>query len=185
MVSRIPGLVFRWVLFVSSYIPIFIMIFLSNLKKFTLSEFQKTWRLNPIFWWVLIILTIVSLLILIFWLSLLKRQARLKNRSIKVDNYVLKDSDVLNYFVTYIIPILSLKPESLPSIIMNLILIIIEGIYFVGNNAVYYNVMLIAAGYHIYSFGDGNIIITRLSKQDLIFEKKDAKQIGTTNIYYI
>lgn len=185
MISKMPGLVFRWVLFVSSYIPIFIMIFLSNLRKFTSSEFKKAWKLNPVFWWILIILTIVSLLILIFWLCLLKKQARLKNKSVKVDNYVLEDSDVLNYFVTYIIPILSLKPESLPSIIMNLMLIIIEGIYFVGNNAVYYNVMLIVAGYHIYSFGDSNIIITRLSKQDLIFEKKDAKQIGTTNIYYI
>lgn len=185
MVGKIPGLVFRWVLFISSYIPVFIMIFLANLNKFSLHELKKAWKLNPVFWWVLIILTVVSLIILIFWLYLLKKQAKLKNKSVKVDNYVLKDSDVLNYFVTYIIPILSLKPDSLPSIIMNLMLIIIEGIYFVGNNAVYYNVMLIASGYHIYSFGNGNIIITRLSKQDLIFDKRDAKQIGTTNIYYI
>ena len=106
MVGKIPGLVFIWVLFISSYIPVFIMIFLANLNKFSLHELKKTWKLNPVFWWVLIILTVVSLIILIFWLYLLKKQAKLKNKSVKVDNYVLKDSDVLNYFVTYIIPIL-------------------------------------------------------------------------------
>ena len=92
---------------------------------------------------------------------------------------------MLNFFVTYIIPILSLEPNSLPSIVMNLILIIIEGIYFVGNNAVCYNVMLILMGYHIYAFGNNNIVITRLSNSELVFNKRRAKQVGTTNIYYI
>lgn len=185
MLNRLPGSIFRWILYISSYIPIFIMIFLTNLKSFEFKEVKKTWNLNPSFWIVLIVLTISSWLLLIFWLWLLKKQSKMKSSSVEVDKYNLKDSEVLNFFVTYIIPILSLKPNSIPSIIMNLMLIVIEGVYFVGNNAVYYNVMLIAMGYHIFSFGDGNIIITRLSKQDLTFDKKNVKQIGTTNIYYL
>lgn len=185
MKGRIPGLIFRWVLYVSSYIPVFIMIFLNNLGSFSCDDFLKTWKLNSNFWIILIMISFFSLVSLIFWLWLLKKQAKLRSKSIKVEKYELKDSEVLNFFVTYIIPILSLKPSNLPSIIMNLILIIIEGIYFVRNNAVYYNILLIAFGYHIFSFGNGNIVITRLSKQELIFDKKNAKQIGTTNIYYI
>lgn len=185
MKGRLPGIVFRWILYISSYIPVFIMIFLNNLNAFDSKEFFKTWNLNSDLWITLIVITIFSLISLIWWLYLLKKQSKLKNKSIEVKKYELKDSEVLNFFVTYIIPILSLNPSKLPSIVMNLILIIIEGIYFVRNNAVYYNILLIAFGYHIFSFGNGNIIITRLSKENLIFDNKSVKQIGTTNIYYV
>ena len=45
--------------------------------------------------------------------------------------------------------------------------------------------MLILMGYHIYAFGNNNIVITRLSNSELVFNKRRAKQVGTTNIYYI
>ena len=44
------GLVFKWLIFISSYVPVFIMIFLKNLKKFSSSDIYSTWKLNPIFW---------------------------------------------------------------------------------------------------------------------------------------
>ena len=133
----------------------------------------------------MIALSVLSFLVLIGWLILLKCLSKQRNSSVEVKEYTLKDSEVLNFFVTYIIPILSLNPKSQPSVVMNMFLVIIEGIYFVNNNAVYYNVMLILMGYHIFSFDEENIIITRLSKADLVFDEKNAKQIGTTNIYYI
>lgn len=185
MKGHVIGTVFKWILYFSSYVPVFFMIFLKKLKAFTGKEFQKTWNLNSNFWIILIVMSVLTLIALIFWLIILKKETEIKTKSIEVSKYVLKDSEVLNFFVTYIIPILSLEPNSLPSIVMNLILIIIEGIYFVGNNAVYYNVMLILMGYHIYAFGNNNIVITRLSNSELVFNKRRAKQVGTTNIYYI
>ena len=68
---------------------------------------------------------------------------------------------------------------------MNLILVIIEAIYVVSNNAVYYNVLLLLMGYHIYTFGDKKIMISKLKKSDIKFENRKPKQIGTTNIYYL
>jgi len=183
--SMIPGSIFKWVLYISSYIPICAMIFLKNLKSFSKKEIIKTWNSNVNFWIILIALSVLSFLVLIGWLILLKCLSKQRNSSVEVKEYTLKDSEVLNFFVTYIIPILSLNPKSQPSVVMNMFLVIIEGIYFVNNNAVYYNVMLILMGYHIFSFDEENIIITRLSKADLVFDEKNAKQIGTTNIYYI
>ncbi|MCI1632350.1 hypothetical protein [Liquorilactobacillus nagelii] len=179
------GLVFKWLIFVSSYIPVFVMIFLNQLKAFSEYSLKKTWHLNPTFWWSLIIISVVSIITLEIWLKLLKNESKTNKNSFKIDHIQSYDSEVLNYFVTFIIPILSLKPESLPSVVMNMLLLVIEGIYFVSNNALHYNVLLIIRRFHIYTFGDDNIIITKKKKSDLIFDEPEAKQVGTTNIYYI
>lgn len=52
---------------------------------------------------------------------------------IEINDADLKDADVLNFFVTFIVPILSLDPTSLPSIVMNLFLLLIEAIYVVSH----------------------------------------------------
>lgn len=180
------GMVFKWLIFVSSYIPVFIMIFLNNLSAFSGEKLKETWNLNANFWIILVILSIVSFLSLKIWLYLLKRQADNDGkRRYKIDKIKPNDSEVLNFFVTFIIPVISLKPNSAPSILMNTLLLIIEGIYFVKNNSLYFNVLLIIMGYHIYSFGDDCIIITKKNKDDLIFEESEASQVGTTNIFYI
>ncbi len=178
------GLVFKWIIFVSSYVPVFIMIFLNNLKKFNLKEFCKTWNLNQVFWIILTSVSIISVVILFVWLIILKTESKNKD-SFNIEKLNAYDSEVLNYFVTFIIPILSLKPDSLPSIIMNLLLLLVEGIYFVSNNALYYNVLLIIFGYHIYTFGNDNIVVTRKKRSDLSFSESKASQIGTTNIFYL
>lgn len=178
------GLVFKWIIFVSSYVPVFIMIFLNNLKSFNLDELKDTWNLNQVFWMVLTGVSIISILILFIWLIILKTESKNK-KPFNIEKLNAYDSEVLNYFVTFIVPILSLKPDSIPSIIMNLLLLLVEGIYFVGNNALYYNVLLIIFGYHIYTFGDDNIVVTRKKRSDLAFNESKASQIGTTNIFYL
>lgn len=161
------------------------MIFLNNLKTFNTTSLLETWRKNVVFWWSLVIISIISTIMLIIWLIILKEDSQNSSKpEFKIDKLNSYDSEVLNYFVTFIIPILSLKPNSWPSIVMNLILIVIEGIYFVGNNALYYNVLLIAIGYHIYTFDD-NIVITRKKKSDFSLDETAVKQVGTTNIFYV
>lgn len=177
---------FKLSLFVSSYIPVFIMIFLANLKDFSIKSIRNLWSTNSVFWEMLIVITIFSFFMIFSWLSFMKKEYKESSKEgIAIDNLELKDSEILNFFVTFIIPILSLKPNSSPSIIMNLILVIIEAIYVVSNNAVYYNVLLLLMGYHIYTFGDKKIMISKLKKSDIKFENRKPKQIGTTNIYYL
>lgn len=179
------GIIFKWLIFISSYIPVFLMVFLNNLNSFSQCDIKKTWNINSTFWLILITVSILSIISLAVWLYLLKEESKNKETSFKLDNIQAYDSEVLNYFVTFIIPVVSLKPESAPSIVMNFLLLCIEGIYFVGNNALHFNVLLIIFKYHIYTFGDNNIVVTRKRRSEILFNESRAKQIGTTNIYYL
>lgn len=177
--------IFKWIIYVSSYVPVFIMIFLNNLESFSLKDIVKLWNTNAIFWGSVLSISVVSLVVLSIWLSFMKRASKSEQRKYKIKKINPNDSEVLNFFVTFIIPILSLKPDSYPSIVMNLLLLVIEGIFFVSNNALYFNVLLIIFGFHVYTFDSNNIIITRRKKDELDFEDSKASQIGTTNIFYI
>ncbi len=177
------GVIFKAIVFFSSYIPIFVMIFLNNMNSFSRESFQETWKENPVLWITMIIISIVTLIVLFLWIEYLKKEAKnTTKQKYKLEDLQKYDSEVLNFFVTFIIPILSLKPESWPSIVMNSILVIIEGIYYISNNALYFNVILIMLGYHIYTFKDDNIVISR-KKEDQLFSR-EASQMGTTNIFY-
>lgn len=177
------GVIFKWLVFISSYVPIFIMIFLKNLSSFSISSFTKTWNNGKYFWIATLIISGISITALIFWLCLLKKLSRENSNEYPIGQVKADDTEILNFFVTFIIPILSLNPSSWPSIAMNGFLLIIEGIYFVGNNALYFNILLIFARYHIYSWNE-NIIITKKRKEELV-PNMMASQVGTTNIFYI
>ena len=56
---------FKWTIFLSSYVPVFIMVFLNSLKSFSMKSLKNTWQLNPPFWALLIGISIVSLIILV------------------------------------------------------------------------------------------------------------------------
>ncbi|WP_270747200.1 hypothetical protein [Leuconostoc lactis] len=175
----------KWTLFISSNVPVFLMIYLKSLKKFSGDEMEITWGMNPIFWILLLVISILSLGVLIFWLMIIKKDAgtsRPSYRPIKIESY---DSQILNFFVTFIIPILSLDPESWPSIAMNIILLLIEGAFFVSNNTLYFNIVLLIFGYHIYSIGEDKILITKRKKSSFFPEESETHQVGTTGIYFI
>lgn len=188
---------FKWCIFISSYIPVFVMVFLNRLKSFSPGDIVLTWKENTVFWWIIISVSILSLIFLIFWLCTLKKIS--EDNGTKYPMILIKsnDSEILNFFVTFIIPILSLNPASWPSIVMNLILFVIEGSFFVSNNTLYYNILLIILGYHVYLFRtpdksersgvskESNIVITKKKKADLLFKNNEVSQIGTTNIFYL
>ncbi|USS93691.1 hypothetical protein M8332_02235 [Fructilactobacillus ixorae] len=174
-----------WIIFISSCIPIFIMIFLNNMDEFSLNSFKHTFELNMIFWISLLIISIISFFVLCLWIRSIKNTKKVRKNTTTVTNVRPIDADIINYFVTFIIPILSLNPSSFPSIVMNFMLLFIEGLYLVSNNTVYYNVLFIMFGYHIYNFQKNNILITKKNIDFFNFEDVNAYQISTTNIYYI
>ena len=180
------GKIFKLSIYISAYIPIFIMIFLANLKSFSRENISILWNKNPTLWKTFIVISILSFIFLLLWLYILNKSYQTSSKEkVEINGTDLKDADVLNFFVTFIIPILSLDPTSLPSIVMNLFLLLIEAIYVVNNNSIYNNILLILMGYHIYTFSDDNVVITRIPKDEVIFENIGAKQVGSTNIYYI
>lgn len=181
------GIFLKIFLFLSSYIPLFVMIFLNSMNQISMTSIVETWNLNPAFWTIFLVISIFSVVIFRLWLRRMKKTFKGKS-SISISNLTLNDSEVLNFFVTFIVPIISLKPDSWPSVISNLILLIIEGIFFISNNTLYFNILLILSGYHIYSFVSGNssknIVIIKGSLKGQAFNDVKAVEYGTTNIYY-
>lgn len=181
------GICLKMFLFLSSYIPLFVMIFLNSMNQISMISIVKTWNLNPALWIIFLVISILSVGIFCLWLRRMKNTFKGKS-PISIKNLTLNDSEVLNFFVTFIVPIISLKPESWPSVVSNLILLIIEGIFFISNNTLYFNILLILSGYHIYSFASDNssknIVITKCSLKDQTFNDVKGVEYGTTNIYY-
>ena len=142
---------FRIGLFLSSYTPVVIMIFLNDMKEFSLEQVGITLHKNTVFWNVLTGVFILSLLTLIFWLVRMARNAQNQVKLYEIYDIRNNDGEVLSYFITFVIPILSLKVDSAPSIVMNGMIMALVGIYFVQNNVLHFNPLLLLTGYHIYS----------------------------------
>lgn len=178
------GVLFKGSVFVSSYIPAFIMIFLNNLKSFNKKDVENVWNSYKYFWISLIIIGFISLISLLIWLKLIQNEGQDQTqKKYKVHKIKKYDSEILGYFVTYIIPILSLNPASAPSIAMNLILIAIEGIYYISNNILYFNIIILILGFHLYSVDDDDFIIIS-KKEKAKIDLNELVQIGTTQILY-
>ena len=176
---------FKTFMFSSSYIPVLFMIFLNEMEALNYKSFVKVFEMNTIFWIVSLIVSILSTGAMWLWLRTMKKDALESSKLYKMENLKSYENEVLTYFVTFIIPIQTLKVNSYPSILMNIILISIVGIYFIKNNMLHFNPLLIILGYHIYSDDDENIIITRKDKYTIKNDNLEADQVGTSNIYYI
>lgn len=176
---------FRIGLFLSSYTPVAIMIFLNDIKEFSLEQVGITLHKNTVFWSVLTGIFVVSLLMLVLWLIRMDRNAGNQIKLYEIYDIKSNDGEVLSYFVTFVIPILSLKVDSAPSIVMNVMIIALVGIYFVQNNVLHFNPLLLLAGYHIYSDSADHIIISRCDKYTIKNKGLKADQFGSSNIFYI
>jgi hypothetical protein len=176
----------KWLLFISSYFPLYIFLlfksihFIPTKKVDLLSFYLSQYKNESLFYNCIIILIIISIVVCI-WLVCSKGNSRLKIQNIKNGS-----QDVLNYFIIYIIPILSMDSSNLKNILLNGFIFFMIGIMYVRSDLLYLNPLLILAHYRIYSCGD--LIIISKKKVDefkvLIDEGKDisVKEIAE-NIY--
>ena len=67
----------------------------------------------------------------------------------------------------------------------NVMIIALVGIYFVQNNVLHFNPLLLLASYHIYSDSVDHIIISRCDKYTIKNKGLKADQFGSSNIFYI
>ena len=106
------------------------------------------------------------------FISLLKSNESLylnKNESIKNGS-----NDIFNYFITYLIPILSMDIQDNISLIINFLIFIIIGLLYIKSDNLHLNPLLILINYEIFSIQD-NIILTKMSKNEL---KKRIAEFG-------
>lgn len=83
------------------------------------------------------------------------------NREESFGNVESANSEVLTYFITYIVPLTTLKEDDINSIIINLILFFVIGVFYVSENQFYLNVLLKFTGFNVYQDENKKIIISK------------------------
>ncbi|MBY3618629.1 anti-phage protein KwaA [Paenibacillus sp. FSL K6-3166] len=161
----------RATLFFSSISPLFLvlctqLINFDYLQKLTwkqiaisIYELDRVFTNNTLFL-VFLIICIVPNVILVIVLTRCKRYG---SHELTITQVATKNSDVLNYIATYLIPFASFKTDKLNDLISFILLMIILTIVYVNANIFYINPLLNVFGFHIYLLNDNHIVITKAS----------------------
>lgn len=149
----------KLILFFSSYSPLFLIIAILNVKLKDIHKVQDITSQDKIF----LIISMLALFMLpnaiLFYL--IKRVRLFQPIKEKTDSFINKNSDVMNYIVTYLIPFLSFNFDKLNQTIAFTILILVLAIVYIHSNIFYINPILIIFGYKIYEINDKFIVITK------------------------
>lgn len=168
--------IFRFLLFLSSYAPLFIILLLKNINNIWMSL-------------VLIAISIIPLFVIRRYISIpLKHEA---NDIINISKISGKGSEVLNYIVCYIVPFISFNSDimtkdgiSIPNLLILLMLLFVICNLYMSSNLYYINPIL-NLFYDINSVesssGDILILITEknavIPKNQSIFSRRISKDI--------
>lgn len=158
----------KWLLFVTSYVPLYLLLILNNLEIKEWSGWLKPEVLgqafceNIYFNCAMIILSLCSVIVLIGFGNL-KSNSHITYKSEVIRN---NSGDILNYFITYLFPLLSMDIKSANSIIVNCLVFWLIGLLYVKGDMLYLNPMLMFFHYHVVQIGD-KVIITRKSMVEL------------------
>ena len=171
-------ILFKICLYISNYIPLFFLVFIKQLENGYPSITAKNLFLeHSALWIILIAVSILSFLSLLKWL---KPQSSSEEIPCNLET---KNLDILNYFVTYLIPLLSLDVNNEYSLLLNFILFIIIGIYHVKSDSLEMNLVLLLLGYNVFIGNKGKVFITKLSIEYIYNNEPEVFQIGSTKFF--
>lgn len=176
--KKIFSTVVKWMIFLTSYIPLFILIIIKDLKDLTLNSLRITFKENKLFIFIILVLSAISSLITII---LFRAE---KCDSIEVKEIEKADESILEYFITYLIPLLEIELGNEISILINVIIFIIIGVYQVKGNKLHLNIILIFLGYSIYRCNSRYILISKKNIDDIkINNQIKVNLLGNIAIY--
>lgn len=169
-----------WI-YICNYIPLFILILLNEFRKAEDNQKSVSSVICEFkFYWIfLFLVSVISVIFLIRnWIKNAQASDEIPGE-LKIIN-----TDILNYFVTYLIPLLSLDLSNIYSIFINFLIFIIIGIFHTKSDMLHYNLLLVLMGYNIYSNDKNKIFI---SKCNLIegFDDKEVLQIASSRYFIV
>lgn len=148
-------------IFVTSYIPLFILIIINDFDDLTCKSVLKTWKTNRSTITFIFILSIISLIIT--WMIFSAK----RSTPTVIDGIKTINENILEYFVTYLILLLEMELGNPVSMLVNGIIFLIIGIYQISANKLYLNIFLIFLGYNLYEYGNGDILISKKNIDEL------------------
>lgn len=173
----------KWLMFITSYVPLYLLLIISNLNIVKWSDWksienwQKAFLDNLCFNLIMILLSIISVIVLIC-VNCLKSNSHMECSEVEIKNSA---GDILNYFITYLFPLLSMQIDNSTSILVNVVVFIIIGLLYVKSDLVYLNPMLILFHYDIVQIND-KIVITHKRNGELQKSIRNRGWIGVRKI---
>lgn len=167
------GYVSKWLLFITSYLPLYLWLLLSNIDYncFNYQNYLAV-KIPNIFRWVLLIFIAISIgeLVSLFIRSGSERKPLPKQMEVSPES-----DSLMNYIVTYFTPLTSFDLTDNQSILMNVLLFLLIGLMYVGSSATYLNPVLGIFGFKVFGvsgFPNAHHIISRLSFDEIETVKK-------------
>jgi hypothetical protein len=182
--------IFKSLLYLSSFIPLYILLIVQNLKLrntdgkiYSTSEFFKQFIDNEkttpnIFWIGIFSLLLISTITIFIFIKFFLQAEGSQGKIIGVS---FSREDTLGYIVTYIIPLISIDIKSPRSLIINVILFITIGVFYVKNNQLFMNPILNIMNYNILS-SDGYIYITKLTPRKMKELSREGIPVSLKNV---
>lgn len=183
----------KWRLFLSSYLPLYMLIIIQNYSFFSsmlknilikLNGISGTIKEEPPYKW--IFFGVIIFLNLISFCTIHRFVISKSNRKFNITGKYEKTGDsIISYIFTYLVPLLSMDINNGNSIIVNLLLFIFIGVLYVAQDLIYLNPILALLGFSFY-INDEKIIITKFSLEKLKeFEENGYKVKGNRLGSYI
>ena len=183
----------KWILYLSSYIPLYLIFVVSNLfdiysSYITLNE-KNLYNLNNLilvtkvnFFLIIffICISIVSLILLMLILNVVGRSSEY------MDFYEIKKNNksINEYILVYILPFITVQTNDYKELTIFIIIFLLIGILSVKNDLVYINPILYIMKFNIYSFKETNDSLEEsiLISKYTILELKDIYNTDANRI---
>lgn len=163
-------------------IIIFILNVLSNIKRILLINYFNNNFTRNISMWLISILLFLSLLVVRFVSKKYNHMIYNKEKDVTKPELSLKKNtldrvDTMSYVGTYIVPLLTINVNSVRSLVLNVVLLIILGKFYVMNEQVFVNPLFNLGGFGIYrsmekyyiTKDDIEIILDKLDRKHEVF----------------
>jgi hypothetical protein len=144
-----PSRFTRILLFLSSYFPLFLIFAIQNYKLYYTASL------------LLALIGLISILCLLWQFRTVQEFGPV---TLRVDRVNSRDSDLMSYIVTYIVPFMAIRFDSFETLLSLVILFFMIAVIYVNSNMIFVNPMLSLFGYHIFeieSDGCSHSLITK------------------------
>lgn len=172
----------------SSFMPLYLLLCVQNIlifddsnklsKDVFYSQFNFSNIPQSIFWWGIIVFFLISLVgCLLFFFVYTKKNGIISG----LEDAEFVREDTMGYIVTYIVPLITMDIYSPRSLIVNFVLFIIIGTFYIKNDQIFMNPVYNLFGYNVFSTDKG-IYITKISKQKLRSISKHGLNVRKVNV---
>lgn len=167
---------FKWLMFISSYLPLYVLVIIINFPQITTLRFITSPVSTYLFLLIILFFMLISIVVLFYILF------KKTNRTTPVGYYKKLDDNLISYIMTYLIPLLSIDIYNIYSITVNIILFLMIGLIYTKNDLVYLNPLFSLVGFYVYKTDADIYIITKMKITQLDNMREKGIEVGSLRL---